>query len=162
KTLFYGEYDRIKSYWAGGELASSGLPQGEELEILQRYRGRVPDEVFTKEYQPPSTDGSGNNRANLKQGLQILKEGGWKVENGVMTNAAGQQLSFEILLIDPLFERMSQPFMQNLERLGIKSTLRTIDSAQYINRVNAFDFDMIVATYGESESPGNEQREFWG
>jgi microcin C transport system substrate-binding protein len=163
KTLFYGQYTRTDSYWAGGELASHGLPQGEELEILERYRGRIPDEVFTVEYHPPTTDGSGNNRENLRKAVPILKEAGWKVEGGVLKNEkTGKELTFEILLIDPLFERISQPLIQNLLRLGVKATLRTIDTAQYINRVNAFDYDMIVFTYGESESPGNEQREFWG
>jgi microcin C transport system substrate-binding protein len=163
KALFYDQYTRTKSYWAGGELASKGIPQGEELGILERYRGRVPDEVFTAEYDPPTTDGSGNNRNNLRQGLQILKDAGWKIENATLTNGeTGKALTFEILLIDPLFERISQPFIQNLERLGVKARLRTVDTAQYQNRINEFDFDVIVGTFGQSESPGNEQREFWG
>ena len=163
KALFYGQYKRTKSYWAGGELASTGVPQGEELAILEPYRGRVPDEVLTTEYDPPATDGSGNNRDNLRQGLQILKEAGWKVEGGALTNSeTGAALTFEILLVDPLFERISQPFIQNLERLGVKARLRTVDTAQYQNRINEFDFDVIVGTFGQSESPGNEQREYWG
>lgn len=162
KTLFYGQYTRTKSYWAGGELASRGMPQGEELEILERYRGRVPDEVYTAEYVPPASDGSGNNRANLRTGLNILKEAGWEIKDGVATNKQnGKQLTFEFLLNDPLFERITQPVIQNLERLGAKATIRTVDPAQYQNRITEFDFDVIVGTFGQSESPGNEQREFW-
>ncbi|MGH6933333.1 MAG: extracellular solute-binding protein [Dongiaceae bacterium] len=163
KTLFYGLYHRTKSYWAGGELASRGLPQGEELEILERYRGRVPDEVLTAEYQPPSTDGSGNNRANLRTATGLLKDIGWEVAAGALVNReTGKTMAFEILLADPLFERISQPLTQNFERLGIKVTIRTVDPSQYQNRVRDFDYDMIVTTFGQSESPGNEQREFWG
>ena len=103
KTLFYDQYTRTKSYWAGGELASKGLPQGEELEILEGYRGKVPEEVFTTEYNPPTTDGSGNNRANLRTGAQMLKSAGWEVKEGVLKNAeTGKALEFEILLADPL------------------------------------------------------------
>lgn len=163
KTLFYDQYTRTKSYWAGGELASRGLPEGEELEILERYRGRVPDEVFTTEYLPPASDGSGNNRANLRTGLNMLKEAGWEVRDGVATNKESNKgLKFEFLLNDPLFERITQPLIQNLERLGAKATIRTVDPAQYQNRIIEFDFDVIVGTFGQSESPGNEQREFWG
>ncbi|HVR68168.1 MAG TPA: extracellular solute-binding protein [Verrucomicrobiae bacterium] len=163
KTLFYDQYTRTKSYWAGGELASKGLPQGEELEILERYRGKVPEEVFTTEYIPPTTDGSGNNRANLRTGAQLLKSAGWEVKGGVLTNAAsGKALEFEFLLVDALFERITQPIIQNLERLGIKAKMRTVDPAQFQNRVQEFDFDVIQTGFGQSESPGNEQRDFWG
>ena len=163
KTLFYDQYTRTKSYWAGGELASKGLPQGEELEILERYRGKVPEEVFTTEYNPPTTDGSGNNRANLRTAAQMLKSAGWEVKEGELKNAeTGKALEFEILLADPLFERISQPIIQNLERLGVKAKVRTVDVAQYQNRIQEFDFDVTQGGFGQSESPGNEQREYWG
>lgn len=163
KTLFYDQYTRTKSYWAGGELASKGLPQGEELEILERYRGKVPEEVFTTEYLPPATDGSGNNRVNLRTGAQLLKSAGWEIKGGVLTNATtGKAMEFEILLVDALFERITQPLIQNLERLGVKAKMRTVDPAQFQNRIQEFDFDIIQSGFGQSESPGNEQRDFWG
>jgi len=164
KTIFYGQYTRTKSYFANSELASSGLPSPEELKILEKYRGRIPDEVFTTEYQPPTTDGTGNNRANLRKAVEILKTAGWEVRNGKMTNVqTGQLLQFEILLDDQIFERIMQPFVQNLDRIGVQATIRTvIDSSQYKNRTDNYDYDMITNVFGESLSPGNEQRDFWG
>ncbi|MEX1109717.1 MAG: extracellular solute-binding protein [Dongiaceae bacterium] len=162
KTLFYDQYTRTKSYFSNTELASGGLPEGEELEILERYRGRIPDELFTTPFDVPATDGSGNNRANLRRASDLLKEAGWVVEDGIRVHAeTGKELTFEILLNNPLFERISLPFVQNLEKLGITPRLRTVDTAQYQNRVDAFDFDMIVGGIGQSLSPGNEQRDFW-
>jgi microcin C transport system substrate-binding protein len=164
KTIFYGQYTRTKSYFANSDLASSGLPSPEELQILEKYRGRIPDEVFTTEYQPPTTDATGNNRVNLRKAVEILKTAGWDVKDGKMTNAkTGQQMQFEILLDDQIFERIMQPFVQNLQRIGIKAGIRTvIDSSQYKNRTDNYDYDMITNVFGESLSPGNEQREFWG
>jgi microcin C transport system substrate-binding protein len=162
KTLFYDQYTRTESYFSNTELASSGLPDGEELEILERYRGRIPDQVFTMPYDVPETDGSGNNRENLRKASALLNEAGWVIENGVRVHGeTGKELTFEILLNNPLFERISLPFVQNLEKLGITPRLRTVDTAQYQNRVDAFDFDMIVSGIGQSLSPGNEQRDFW-
>jgi microcin C transport system substrate-binding protein len=162
KTLFYGLYTRTRSYFDNSELAATGLPSPEELKILEPYRGKVPDEVFTKEYQPPRTDGSGNNRANLRLAVELLKQAGWEVKNGVLVNGAtGQPLTFEILLDAPSFERVALPFVQNLQRLGVKATVRTVDPAQYQKRLDNFDFDMIMTVFGESLSPGNEQRDFW-
>lgn len=165
KTLFYGQYTRTKSYFSNSELASSGQPGGEELAILEKYRGRIPDAVFTAEYQPPATDGSGNVRANLRKAAEILKTAGWEVKGGKLTNAqTGKPMEFEVLLqlTQPAFERITQPFVQNLGRLGITATLRSVDDAQYQNRLDEFDFDVVVSTFGQSLSPGNEQRDFWG
>jgi len=164
KTIFYGQYTRTKSYFANSDLASSGLPSPEELQILEKYRSRIPDEVFTAEYQPPKTDGSGNNRTNLRKAIEILKTAGWEVKDGKMTNTkTGLQMQFEILLDDQIFERIMQPFVQNLTRIGIQANIRTvIDSSQYKYRTDNYDFDMITNVFGESLSPGNEQREFWG
>jgi microcin C transport system substrate-binding protein len=163
KNLFYNQYTRTKSYFSNSELASSGLPTGVELAILEKYRGRIPDEVFTKEYQPPATDGSGNIRKNLRQALDLLKQAGWEVRNGTLANTStGQPLEFEILLVSgDLFERIAQPFVQSLERLGVKARIRQVDSAQYEKRNEDFDFDMIVETFGQSLHPGNEQRDYW-
>ena len=162
KNLFYGQYTRTDSYFSNSELASRGLPEGEELAILEKYRGKIPDEVFTAEYQPPATDGSGNNRENLRKAAQLLKEAGWAVQGGRLVNAQGQPFEFEILLSSPDFERIAQPFARALERLGIAARIRTVDPAQYENRMEDYDYDMTVEVFGQSLSPGNEQRDFWG
>jgi microcin C transport system substrate-binding protein len=162
KTLFFGQYTRTRSYYQNSEMAATGLPSPEELEILNPLRGQIPDEVFTTEYNPPKTDGSGNNRDNLTKAAQLLDEAGWKVQNGARVKD-GKPFKFEILLDDPAFERIVQPFIQNLGRIGITATMRTLqDASQYEKRTEDFDFDMLVATWPESLSPGNEQREFWG
>lgn len=162
KNLFYGQYSRTDSYFSNSELAARGLPEGEELAILENYRGRVPQEVFTTPYAPPATDGSGNNRDNLRQAAQLLKEAGWSVRDGRLVDAQGRPFDFEILLSSPDFERVAQPFARNLERLGITARIRTVDPAQYQNRLNDYDYDMTVEVFGQSLSPGNEQRDFWG
>jgi microcin C transport system substrate-binding protein len=160
-NLFYGAYARTRSYFSNSELASSGLPQGEELAILERYRGRVPEEVFTTEFTLPVTDGSGNNRAQLRRALELLREAGWRVANQRMVNAEGQPFSFEMLLSSPTFERVALPYAQTLQRLGIEMRVRTVDTAQYQARSDNFDYDMIVDVFGQSLSPGNEQRDYW-
>jgi microcin C transport system substrate-binding protein len=161
KNLFYGAYTRTKSYFSNSDLASSGLPAGDELAILEKFRGAIPDAVFTTPYEPPTTDGSGNIRDNLRAGLTLLGAAGWSVKDGKLENAAGQPFEFEFLLVQPEFERIVLPFAQNLARAGIKMTVRTVDPAQYENRMRDFDFDMTVAGWGSSLSPGNEQRQYW-
>ncbi|MBI1778489.1 MAG: ABC transporter substrate-binding protein [Proteobacteria bacterium] len=161
KTLFYGLYIRISSYWTNSELAATGLPAGEEREILERYRGRVPEEVFTREYKPPATDGSGNIRDNLREALKLLHEAGWDIKANKLVNAKGDPFRFEILYAQAGLERVILPFTKNLERLGITATARFVDSAQYQNRADAFDYDMIIGGYAQSLAPGNEQRDFW-
>ncbi len=163
KTLFYGQYFRANSYFYNSELAASGLPSGEELEVLEKFRGRIPDEVFTTEFTLPVTDGSGNNRANLRKGAEILKKAGWEIKDGILTETAtGRKMEFEILLDQSSHERVATPFSQNLKRLGVNARVRVVDPAQYQNRMESFDFDMTVDVWGQSFSPGNEQREFWG
>jgi microcin C transport system substrate-binding protein len=163
KNLFYGQYTRTKSYFDNSELASTGLPSAEELKILEPLRGKIPDEVFTKPFTLPTTDGSGNNRANLRKASELLDQAGWIVKDGKRVNkATGEPFRFEILLDNALFERIALPFMQNLKRLGIEPSLRTVDGAQYVQRTQTFDYDMVVGGFGESLSPGNEQRWFWG
>jgi microcin C transport system substrate-binding protein len=163
RTLFYGAYTRARSFWNNSELGSSGLPSGAELALLETYRGKIPDEIFTTEYKPPVTDGTGNIRDNLREALKLFKEAGWSIKDKKLVNdKTGAQMEFEILLVEPAFERITLPFIQNLERAGINAHLRTIDAAQYQNRVNNFDYDMIVANWSQSPSPGNEQAENWG
>src|SRR5712691_1274950 len=162
KNLFFAAYTRTTSYFSTSELASSGLPDPEELKILEPLRGKLPEEVFTKEYRPPSTDGSGNIRENLSTALALLRDAGWVVRDGKLVNArTGEPMSFEILFTEPTWERITLAFVKNLERLGITARVRTIDTAQFQKREEDFDFDMTVTTWGESLSPGNEQRDFW-
>lgn len=161
KALFFGQYTRTRSYYQNSEMAATGLPSPEELELLNPLKGQIPDEVFTTEYNPPKTDGSGNARDNLSKAAQLLDQAGWIVENGKRVKD-GKQFAFEILLDDAAFERIVQPFIQNLQRIGITATMRTLqDASQYEARSDDFDFDMLVSGWGETLSPGNEQREFW-
>jgi microcin C transport system substrate-binding protein len=162
KNLFNGAYTRTTSYFANSELASSGPPGPDELAILEPYRGRIPEEVFTRAYEPPKTDGSGRIRGNLRKALRLLKSAGWQVKNKRLVHTrTGEVMRFEILLVSPAFERIALPFIRNLKRLGIEARVRTVDSAQYQNRIDRFNFDMVVHTFGQSLSPGNEQRDFW-
>ena len=162
KNMFYVSYARTKSYFSNSELASSGLPGPDELAILEPFRGKVPEEVFTKEYQPPVTDGSGNNREGARDALRLLGEAGWTVKGGKLVNAKGEPLAFEILIDEPTWERIVLPFAKNLERLGVTARVRNIDAAQYQKRLDDYDFDLVVTWWRQSLSPGNEQRDFWG
>lgn len=165
KTLFYGQYVRTRSYFDNSELANTGVPTGAVLKILEKYRGRVPDEVFTTAYVPPKTKGDGNIRGNLRIALRLLGQAGWRVDpkTKMLANVkTGQPMRFEILLVSPLFERIALPFVRNLKRLGIEARVRTVDSAQYRRRLDDYDFDMVVTSWGQSASPGNEQRNYWG
>jgi microcin C transport system substrate-binding protein len=162
KTLFYGAYTRTKSYFSNSELASSGMPSGEELKTLEPFRGKVPDEVFTRAYEPPATDGTGNIRDGVREALRLLGEAGWTVKGQKLVNGRGEPMQFEILLNDSTWERIALPFAKNLERLGITARVRVVDAAQYEKRQDDYDFDVIVTVWAQSLSPGNEQREFWG
>ncbi len=163
KNLFYGQYDRTTSFFSNSELASSGLPEGAELAALEPYRDQLPAELFTTPFDLPISDGSGNIRGNLRQAISILRGAGWQLEDRKLIDPnTGAPLEIEVLLVSPAFERIVSPFVQNLEKLGAAASIRIIDPAQYQNRISAFDFDMVVSTFGQSESPGNEQRDFWG
>lgn len=161
RTLFYGQYKRTRSYFDNSELGARGLPSPEELKLLEPWRGKVPDEVFTTEYNPPKTDGSGNWRDGQRAATRLLQQAGYKVENQKLVGPQGQPLEFEILLGNPQFERVTLPYVENLKRLGVNARVRTVDPAQYQKRVEDYDFDMIVESFGQSESPGNEQRNYW-
>jgi microcin C transport system substrate-binding protein len=162
ETLFYGQYVRTNSFFENSELAAEGVPTGLELEILERYRDELPEEVFNTPYELPVTDGSGNAREQLRTAQQMLADAGWEIQDGVLTNVdTGEVMEIEFLLIDPNFERIVSPFIQNLERLGVQTNIRTVDQAQYQNLVQDFNFDMIVSTIRQSLSPGNEQRDMW-
>lgn len=167
RTVGYGLMAPFTSFWMGSDIASSGLPTGEELAILEKYRGQIPDEVFTTAYTPPHTDGSGNNRDNLLKAQELLATAGWEIRDGTLTNAkTGEKLEFEFLLQRALYEKWVTPYLKNLQRLGVKGTVRMVDPTQYLARMNDFDFDMVIGERvfwgGQSSSPGNEQREMWG
>ncbi|RDD60712.1 extracellular solute-binding protein [Ferruginivarius sediminum] len=162
RNLFFGQYSRTESYFSNSELASSGVPTGRELDILERFRAQLPPEVFTQEYDPPETNGDGYPRENLKAALSLLNEAGWVVRDmKLVRERTGRPFSFEILLVNKAFERVVLPYVANLEKLGMEVEVRVVDSAQYQNRLDSFDFDMMIAGWGQSLSPGNEQRDFW-
>jgi microcin C transport system substrate-binding protein len=163
-NLFFGQYTRLASYFDNSELASRGLPQGLELEILNTVKSEVPPQVFTQEYKNPAWGKPESLRANLGLAAKLLDEAGWQVKDGVRTNAKGQQLTAEFLLstAGTAFERIVLPYIQNLERIGIKAQLRVVDVPQYKQRTDNFDFDAAIESFGQSESPGNEQRDYWG
>lgn len=163
KNLFYGYYTRIRSYFGRDhDLAAHGVPEGEELKILEPFRAKLPPELFTAEYNPPKTDGTGNIRDNQREALRLLQAAGWRVQNQKLVDAGGKQMAFEILLDQPTFERVALPYVENLRKIGVDARVRTIDQAQYQRRIDEFDFDMTVDLVAQSESPGNEQRDFWG
>ena len=163
RTLFFGQYERTESYFQNSELASQGLPSEAERKLLEPWRSKIPEEVFTQAYQPPHTDGDGWPRDNLRAAFRLLEEAGWVVRDLRLVNEkTGAPFAFEILLVGSGFERIVLPFTRNLRRLGIDARVRVVDASQYINRLREFDFDMIVAVWGQSTSPGNEQRDFWG
>ncbi|TPQ30855.1 hypothetical protein C2U70_25560 [Bradyrhizobium guangdongense] len=163
KQIFYGQYKRIVSYFDGiDELMATGLPQGKELEILETVRAEVPPEVFTTPYTNPVGGSAEATRDNLREALRLFKEAGYEVRDRKLVDVkTGTQFSLELLNQDPSFERVTLFYKPNLERLGIAVNVRTVDPTQYENRTREWDFDIITNSWGESQSPGNEQREFW-
>ncbi|MEO0391611.1 MAG: extracellular solute-binding protein [Pseudomonadota bacterium] len=167
RTIFFDSYTRTDSYFENSELASSGLPTGEELEILTELRKQFPSAIPLKalntEYTLPVSDGSGQDRRRLRQALILLREAGYRLENGKLVNQMnGQPFVFEMLINSPSFERIVLAYKQSLERVGIEMTVRVVDTATYQRLLDNFNFDMISTVFGQSLSPGNEQLEFWG
>jgi microcin C transport system substrate-binding protein len=163
KQMFFGQYKRIGSYFEGIELASSGLPQGLELEILETVRGNVPPEVFTTPYTNPVSGSPEAIRNNLREAIRLLKEAGYEIRDRRLVNVkTNEQMQIELLVNDPTFERIMLYYKPSLERLGIATSVRQIDEAQYENRLRQWDFDVIVSSWNQSLSPGNEQRAYWG
>ena len=160
KNLFYGQYKRTGSFFEASELASSGLPSAAELKLLKPLANLIPARVFTTPFKNPVADGSGNIRKHLRRARSLLQQAGWTIEGGKLTKN-GTVFEIEFLLVQPAFERIVAPYVKNLARLGIQARLRTIDPTQYQNRVNHYDFDAIVMSFGQSLSPGNEQRDYW-
>lgn len=163
RTTFYDQYKRIASYFAGTELASSGLPQGKELAVLESVRDLVPGEVFTTPYENPVNGDPQKLRANMREAVGLLEQAGWVLKGRRLVNAGtGEPFEIEFIAQDPNAERYVLPYAANLERIGIKLTMRVLDTPQYINRVRGRDFDMSTLGWAQSLSPGNEQRDFWG
>lgn len=160
-NIFNGLYTRTRSFFSNSELASSGLPTGKELAVLEPFRSQLPDTVFTVESRLPQTDGSGNNRDGLRRALDLMRQAGWTIRDRRLVNAQGQRFEFEILLNGATFERIALPYVQWLQRLGVEARVRTVDPAQYQVRTDAFDYDMTVDVIPQSLSPGNEQRDFF-
>ncbi|GAD61491.1 extracellular solute-binding protein [Aquipseudomonas alcaligenes] len=161
KQLFYGAYKRTHSYFENSEMAASGLPSEAELKLLEPLRDKLPPEVFSQEFKPPVSDGSGIIREQSRRAYQLLTEAGYRIDNDKMIGPDGKQLAFEFLNFQPNLERVVLPFKRNLAELGIDLQIRRVDVSQYINRLRSRDFDMTSAIWPQSSSPGNEQREFW-
>lgn len=162
KTTAFGAYKRTESYFANTELAATGLPSADELKILEPFRGKIPDAVFTSEYKEPVTDGSGDIRDNLRRASALFQEAGWVLKDGKLVNGkTGEPFRFVILASDNRFDRWVQPYFRNLERLGLKPSVRIVDSAQFQHLVNHFDFDVIVSGFSHPLSPTLEQRNYW-
>lgn len=159
--LFHNAYKRSASFFENSELGADGLPSEAELRLLDPLREQLPPEVFEQAYVPPRTDGSGNIREQMRRAYALLQEAGYSIEDDKLVNADGEPLSFEFLLVQADFERVLLPFKRNLASLGIDMNLRRIDVSQYVNRLRSRDFDMVVSSFGQSNSPGNEQREYW-
>jgi microcin C transport system substrate-binding protein len=161
-NLFHSAYTRTASYFSNSDLAARGLPSAAESALLAPWRGQVPDDIFDTEFRPSVTDGSGKNRTNLRRATELLEEAGWFVDDGKRVHSEfDAPLRIEFLIVSPTMQRIIMPYARNLERLGVGLDLRLVDPSQYQARLDAFDFDMVNTSFGQSLSPGNEQRDFW-
>ena len=165
-NLFYGQYTRSRSFFNNSEMEAKGLPSPEELQLLEPLKDQLPAEVFTMEYTNPVSSNATERRKNLREASKLLAQAGWNVtqdgNKSVLKNAKGEKLEIEFLLDSPLFERITLPYQQQLELLGVGVRIKTVDGAQYERQTQTFDYDIIVGSWGQSLSPGNEQRDFWG
>jgi microcin C transport system substrate-binding protein len=163
ENLFYKQYKRCHSYFSNSDLAAPPLPSKEELALLEPFRQQLPDSVFSKEWTPVNTDLPNSLRNNLIQAKQLLEEAGWKIPEGqqILKNQKGEEFRFSILLAEKAFERIIAPFVKNLSKLGVQVSYRIVDPALYKQRVETFNYDMIVANFPQSQMPGNEQIGFW-
>lgn len=167
RVVYFSQYARPRSYFQGSEdlMQAGGAPEGAELAMLEALRGQVPEEVFGPAWTPPETDGTGRNRRELRRAAELLREAGWEVQGGALTGPGGERFAIEFLSAQDAQERVINPFINNLKQLGIDASFRIVDGPQYVRRVSqdeSFDWDMIIWGVSNSESPGNEQREFWG
>ncbi|WP_296262497.1 MULTISPECIES: extracellular solute-binding protein [unclassified Pseudomonas] len=161
KQLFFGMYTRTKSYFDNSDMGAQGLPSDAELKILEPLRGKLPDAVFDQAFKLPVTDGSGIIREQQRKAFALLKDAGWKIVGDRMVDTEGKPVNIEFLLAQTEFERVLLPFKRNLADIGINLEIRRVDVSQYITRRRSRDYDMIVGSFPQSSSPGNEQREYW-
>ncbi|MEL6734390.1 MAG: extracellular solute-binding protein [Pseudomonadota bacterium] len=161
EDLFFNQYTRLATYFGGSVMSATGLPEGREKEILEEFRGKVPEELFTQPYENPVYETRRDTRKFLGEAFKLLQEAGWKSEGGKLVNDKGEQFKFTILGSNPASERVNAPFISALTRLGMAVDFRVVDQSQYIQRIRNFEFDMVVAGAFQSTSPGNEQRDYW-
>ncbi len=161
QALFYKQYARANSFFSNSYLAASGVPQGLEREYLEAHKKNIPADVFTSPLIPPVNLVKSDLRRHLIEAQELLKQAGWEVKGGILKNREGKIFEFEMILASPAFLRVIAPYAQNLRRLGINITYRQVDLTLYTDRVKKFDFDMVVNVFGQSLSPGNEQRNYW-
>ncbi|MEH6476943.1 MAG: extracellular solute-binding protein [Sneathiella sp.] len=162
KNLLHGLYKRTSSYFDGSMLAATGIPNGAELALLQPFKDELPSDLFEHPFTLSKTDGSGRNRKQLKEARSLLEKSGWVASGeGLRHKDTGEIFNFEILLGDRQYLKLLSAFQANLKKLGISVNMRVVDSANYQNRINNYEFDMIVVEWGQSLSPGNEQAFYW-
>lgn len=154
--LFYNQYVRAGSYFSNSELAAQGLPDGEELALLNRYREQLPEKIFTEKWEPASTVEPNGLRKNLIEARDLLAEAGWTIQDGVLKNKQGEVFELNFLLVQSGFDRIIAPYAHNLKKLGIETNYRKVDSSLYKSRLDSFEFDMVVTSFSSSVSPGNE------
>jgi microcin C transport system substrate-binding protein len=162
KNIFYGLYTRTESFFENSDLKASGRPSAAELALLEPFRGQLPQEVFGDAYKPPVSDGSGQDRQLLREAGRLLGEAGWQVKDGKRVNASGEVLELEFLVTDPTSERILAAYVKNLQAIGVQTSVRRIDPAQYERRIKSFDFDVVMTRYALRLTPGVELRAFWG
>jgi len=162
KHLFYSQYTRTRSYFQNSEYEAKGLPSEKELEYLEPIKDKVPPRVFTEEYQPPETDGSGNIRPQIRSALRIFKSAGWEIKDKKMTHMeTGKLLEFELLIYSPTFERIAIPIQNNLKKMGITMNIRRVDTSQFTNRMRERDFDIISRGYSANYYPSSNLKIVW-
>ena len=154
--LFYNQYVRADSYFSNSELAAQGLPDGDELALLEKYQDQLPSKVFTEQWEPPTTLAPDSLRKNLIEARDLLAEAGWTIQDGVLKNQQGEVFELNFLLVQNGFDRIIAPYAHNLKKLGIEIFYRKVDSSLYKKRLDSFEFDMVVNSFSSSVSPGNE------
>ncbi|MCW8346407.1 extracellular solute-binding protein [Vibrio sp. ZSDZ65] len=162
KNMFYNQYTRTRSYFQNTDYEAKGLPSEAELTILNEYKGKIPERVFSEEYNPPVTDSSGRIRPQMRKAFALLKEAGWELKNKVMTNVkTGEKMSFELLIYSPTTERYAIPIQKNMRAMGIDMRIRTIDTTQYTKRLRDRDFDMVSSSYFANPYPNSDLKIVW-
>ena len=162
RTVLYGQYKRTSSFFPNSDYGATGMPSAEEIAILEPFRDKLPPEVFTKAFEPPKTNGSGRDRRNLAAALDLLKQAGWTLTEGKMLNAASEQLKIEFLATDTSGVRVTEPFVERLKQVGVDASIRVVDTSQYKERTDNFDFDIVMVRFNFFPPPGTELRSYYG